>query len=289
MIRFLLFFFSLCLTLAAAEPATYPAQVVKHRVAADGSESLLTPVARYVDAAGRTVDLVGAIHLGDARYYRALNRAFPRYDKVLYEMVDGEGVPEMLRLARKVGQGTATAEEAERFDAMVQQNGDGEGNLFGNMISHYYVMMSQLLDLRLQMEIIDYSLPNMVFADMSSEELSAAMKQRGESWLRLILASMFEESGSTSLSVLSMDAVQLRRTMIRALATESGSSLEHSAIVVSRNERCMEVLDRELATAPGGTQIAVFYGAMHLRDMHSRMLARGFRLQGVQWISAIRA
>ena len=149
MIRFLLFFFSLCLTLAAAEPATYPAQVVKHRVAADGSESLLTPVARYVDAAGRTVDLVGAVHLGDARYYRALNRAFPRYDKVLYEMVDGEGVPEMLRLARKVGQGTATAEEAERFDAMVQQNGDGEGNLFGNMLSHYYVMMSQLLDLRL--------------------------------------------------------------------------------------------------------------------------------------------
>lgn len=289
MIRFLLFFFCLCLTLTAAEPVTYPAQVVKHRVAADGSESLLTPVARYVDSTGRTVDLVGAVHLGDARYYRALNRAFSRYDKVLYEMVDGEGVPEMLRLARKVGQGTATAEESERFEVMVQQNGGGEGSLFGNMLGQYYVMMSQLLDLRLQMDIIDYSLPNMVFADMSSEELSVAMKQRGESWLRLILASMFEESSSTSLSVLSMDAVQLRRTMIRALATESGSALEHSAIVVSRNERCMEVLDRELATAPGGTRIAVFYGAMHLRDMHSRMLQRGFRLQGVQWLTAIRA
>ena len=287
MIRLILSFVCLCLALTAAEEVAYPAQVIKHRVAADGSESLLTPVARYVDSAGRTVDLVGAIHLADARYYRNLNRAFPRYDKVLYEMVDGEGVPEMLRLARKMGDGTATAEEKKSFNQMVEQSG-GEGDMFNSMLGRYYIVMAQLLDLQLQMELIDYSLPNMVFADMSSEELAVAMKQRGESWFKLILSSMME-SDNSSRSSLRTDGVALRRAMLRTLAKESGGTLEYSAIIISRNERCMEVLDRELTTAESGTRIAIFYGAMHLRDMHYRMLERGFKLQGVQWLTAIRA
>lgn len=283
-LSFVCFFFALS---AMAEPA-YPAQVIKHRVAADGSESLLTPVARYVDSAGRTVDLVGAIHLADARYYRNLNRAFPRYDKVLYEMVDGEGVPEMLRLARKMGDGTATAEEEAGFKKMVQQSGSGEGSMLNSVLGRYYIMMAQLLDLQLQTELIDYSLPNMVFADMTSEELAAAMEQRGESWFKLILSSMIE-SDSSSQSSLRTDGVALRRSMLRTLAKESGGSLEFSAIVISRNERCMVVLDRELESAASGSRIAIFYGAMHLRDMHYRMLERGFKLQGVQWLTAIRA
>ena len=99
---------------------------------------------------------------------------------------------------------------------------------------------------------------------------------------------MLESKGASSSSFGSDDA-QLRRTMLRALATESGGAMEFSAIIISRNERCMEVLDRELQTAERGSRIAIFYGAMHLRDMHYRMLERGFKLQGVQWITAIRA
>lgn len=280
------------LVLSSAVARAYPERLVQHRVAADGSERLLTPVARYTDAAGRTVDLVGAIHLADAVYYRNLNRAFLRYDKVLYEMVDGEDVPELLRLARKIGDGTATEEEQARFELMVDEQQQDTGSPFNNMLAHYYVLMSQTLRLSLQSECIDYSLESMVFADMSSEEFARAMHRRGESWFTLLLRSSLE-SGSSSPAPLALALTRsgLRRSIIRALATESSSSSsawEQSAIIVSRNEKCFAVLDRELATAPHGTRIAIFYGAMHLRDMHYRMLSRGFSLQGVQWITAIR-
>ena len=164
MIRLIISFICFCFALSAVAEPVYPTQIIQHRVAADGVESLLTPVARYVDSAGRTVDLVGAIHLADARYYRNLNRAFPRYDKVLYEMVDGEAVPEMMRLARKIGLGTATAEEKAHFENMVQQSA-GKNDMFGNLLGRYYIVMSQMLDLQLQTESIDYSLSNMVFAE----------------------------------------------------------------------------------------------------------------------------
>lgn len=278
------------LVLSSAVARAYPERLVQHRVAADGSERLLTPVARYTDAAGRTVDLVGAIHLADAVYYRNLNRAFLRYDKVLYEMVDGEDVPELLRLARKIGDGTATEEEQARFVLMVDEQQQDTGSPFNNMLAHYYVLMSQTLGLSLQSECIDYSLESMVFADMSSEEFARAMHRRGESWFTLLLRSSLE-SGSDSLAPLAFTRSGMRRTVIRALAAESNNSStawEQSAIIVSRNEKCFAVFDRELATAPHGTRIAIFYGAMHLRDMHYRMLSRGFSLQGVQWITAIR-
>ena len=51
----------------------------------------------------------------------------------------------------------------------------------------------------------------------------------------------------------------------------------------------MQVLDRVLADEESPVRTAaIFYGAMHLRDMHARMLQRGFELVGVQWISAVR-
>ena len=36
------------------------------------------------------VDLVGAVHIADKRYYRDLNRRFKKYDAVLYELVAPE-------------------------------------------------------------------------------------------------------------------------------------------------------------------------------------------------------
>ncbi|SVD08140.1 uncharacterized protein METZ01_LOCUS360994, partial [marine metagenome] len=36
---------------------------------------------------GAKVDLVGAVHIGDQAYYEGLNKAFKKYDSVLYEMV----------------------------------------------------------------------------------------------------------------------------------------------------------------------------------------------------------
>ncbi len=275
-------------TIENPDETAYPRELICRRVDEDGALRLLLPVARYMDNCGRTVDLVGAVHLADEAYYRNLNRAFPGYDYVLYELVDGEDVPELSRLSRKIENGTATPEEHRRFDQLVRENQNKGTSAFSQLLGQYYATMAAKLELSLQTECIDYSLSNMVYADMNSDELARAMEERGETWLQLILASLME-NGSGSL--FSFSAESLRREMIESLA-ESDSrdvTMENSAIVISRNIRCMEVLDRVVRKASPGTQIAIFYGAMHLRDMHQRMLERGFTLQGVQWITAIRS
>ena len=284
----LLLLLTLCPCTVWATGAEYPRDVLLRRVMSDGSERLCTPVARYTDSTGRIVDLVGAIHLAEPGYYRNLNRAFARYDKVLFEMVDGEGMPEMLRLTRKVSDGTATREEMDDYRRRMQELAAKDQGASGELLARYYSFMCRALDLQLQVECIDYSAENFIFADMSSEQFARALKERGESWTMLIIAALREDR--PSLAPIARDRTDLRRTVIRSLAAEgSGHAWENSAILISRNEACFAVLDRELAAAPTGSRIAIFYGAMHLRDMHRRMLARGFVLQGVQWLTAIRA
>lgn len=270
----------------APEQSQYPESIVMIRRDASGREGLCTPVARYQNADGVSVDLVGAVHLADARYYRALNRAFARYDKVLYEMLNGEDLPEMTRLARKVAAGTATPEEKARHKYFVDNR---ERGVAGELLSAYYASMADMMNLSLQAEMVDYGLTNLVYADMSSEEFSAAMAERGESWFTLVLDSVKESSGK-GLSLFSPTSGSgLKEMLCRQLvASSKGSASEGRAIIVARNARCFEVLDRLLEQEPAARRLAIFYGAMHLRDMHERLLQRGFTLQGVQWITAIR-
>lgn len=266
----------------------YPEKVVQLHVTPTGKESLRTPVARYKNAEGRTVDLVGAIHLADARYYLALNRTFARYDKVLYEMVDGEDMPEMVRISRKMEQGIATDEEKQRFFAY---HASRASSTSGKLLGSYYAYMAKLMNLSLQVDVVDYGLENWIHADMSTEEFEAAMAERGESWYTLVLDSLKENSASQSGTSLlaAFDAKELRRLVCRQLAdSATGSRSESRAIIVSRNEKCFAVLDRVLAEYPEARRLGIFYGAMHLRDMHHRLLKRGFELQGVQWITAVR-
>ncbi|MBR3927054.1 MAG: hypothetical protein IKJ58_09850 [Akkermansia sp.] len=276
-------------TIESPTETAYPRELICCTEDEDGTLRLLIPVARYMDNCGRIVDLVGAVHLADEAYYRNLNRAFPGYDYVLYELVDGEDVPELSRLSKKIENGTATPEERRRFNQLVRENLSRGNSAFSQLLGQYYATMAEKLELSLQTECIDYSLNNMVYADMSTEELDRAMEERGETWMQLILASLMENGSGGSLFAFSAEA--LRREMIEFLA-ESDSrdvTMENSAIVISRNIRCMEVLDRVVRKASPDTRIAIFYGAMHLRDMHQRMLERGFTLQGVQWMTAIRS
>lgn len=272
----------------APEASRYPELVVLLHTDENGKESLKTPVARYKDAEGHIVDLVGAVHLADARYYRALNRSFARYDKVLYEMVDGEDLPEITRISRRIANGTATEADHQRF--AIYQN-SRKNSVSSNLLGSFYMYMAEKMDLSLQAEVVDYGLNNLVYADMSSAEFSAAMEARGESWFTLVLDSLREGNNAGSSNALFMTSpTELRRTVCHQLAaTAAGSRTEQRAIILSRNERCMQVLDQVLAdTEDPARNIAIFYGAMHLRDMHQRLLQRGFSLIGVQWVRAIR-
>ena len=56
-------------------------------------QSLDTSIIRFVPTdeklakAGVTVDLIGAIHIGDKVYFQKLDNSFKKYDALLYEMV----------------------------------------------------------------------------------------------------------------------------------------------------------------------------------------------------------
>jgi hypothetical protein len=137
------------------------------RLQYDDNRQLLgmqTAIVRYAreqagSAPAVTVDLVGAVHVGDAAYYAQLNRRFDEYDAMLYELVAPEGtvVPH--------GRGTSSAHPLGAL-----QNG-----------------MKSMLALEHQLEKIDYSKKNFVHADMSPDQFLQAMQDRNEGFLEMYL------------------------------------------------------------------------------------------------------
>jgi len=125
-------------------------------------QSFDTAVTHYIAEqgpfAGATVDLVGAIHVGETSYYEQLNRLFTRYDGVLYELVAPEGtrIPKNSHL------------ETKNQPIMELQSG-----------------VRSMLGLEHQLEQIDYTKPKFIHADMSPKEFAKSMKDRNESFLQL--------------------------------------------------------------------------------------------------------
>ena len=285
--------------LCAQEAAAYPAELVRMDTSTLMSaptghfarkDVLQVPLATYADAQGRQVDLVGAIHIAEPSYYRDLNTRFATYDKVLYEMVDGEALPRMLILKRKVEGNTATEEEkAEYTKLRAEMKERKEDSILGFVLNFLYDSISTQMNLQMQSEGVDYGKENFVFADVNQEELAKAMKDRGESWLGLIVKSMISNMGELDLfSLMNPDPSQYKRMMMEALAksSQADSVMEQSSIVVARNAKCFQVLE-EVLKQPEVKNVAIFYGAMHLRDMDERLKKMGYTLQKVEWLDAI--
>ncbi len=249
----------------------------------DGSVTALqTAIGRYEGtppgAAGPVrVDLVGAIHVGDRAYYRDLNKRFEGYDAVLFELVAPEGtvVPKGGRV--------------------------GSDNPLGAMQNG----MKGLLDLEHQLEIVDYTRPNFVHADMSPEQLFSTMEARDEGFLKLYFRMMGQgiaeqtktasegESAEFDLMKAMFSKDRPRRmkmalagqlTQLDGLLTSFGGE-KGTTLIHERNRTALDVLDREVAA--GKKSFAVFYGAGHLTDMDKHLRERfGLRQTGKQWVTA---
>lgn len=218
------------------------------------------------------VDLVGAIHVGDADYYAELNQRFENYESVLYELVAPEG--------------TVITPETESKSA----------------ISSLQRGIRTMLGLAYQLEEVNYMQPNFVHADITPDEMSASMDERGES-----LYSYFWQAFFAAHHEMNRDPLGLRRikSMSAALNTDSDNPLKvmlahdfadldrfdgmfgedsASAIIGARNERAIEVLRGELDD--GKRSIAIFYGAAHMRDLENRLLELGFSTGETTWVDA---
>lgn len=227
------------------------------------------------------VDLVGAVHVGDKAYYEALNKKFESYDVVLYELVAPQGT-RIPKGGRKTGS--------------------------GNPISMLQGMTKDMLNLASQMEHVDYTKKNFVHADMSPEEIQAAMAERGETAMTVALdafSEMMKQSNlrqkdapdNEGLQKLAEDPLTLlfdpqRDTKLKIMMAEQFSTMGtdmmggtiNRLLIKDRNAAAMKVLNRELLK--GHKRVAIFYGAAHLPDFEERLADLGFRAAETEWLTA---
>lgn len=249
--------------------------------------SMDTAIASYVPADGRheglQVDLIGAVHIGERDYYEKLNKAFANYQVVLYELVAPKGTRIPKGGARSV------------HPVSMLQSG-----------------MKEMLGLESQVERIDYSRDNLVHADMSPEDFSKSMEDRGDNFFalffRLLGRSLAEQSKQQALAqtgrrpARSNDAELLlalfdprRSFKLKQVMAEQFEDLEGimdvfegpngSTLISERNKVALQGLGEQIEA--GKRRIAIFYGAGHMPDMEQR-LCKEFRMKrsGEQWLVA---
>jgi predicted regulator of Ras-like GTPase activity (Roadblock/LC7/MglB family) len=236
-----------------------------------------TAIVRFApagDSRTPTVDLVAAVHIADAAYYKQLNREFQAYDAVLYELVAPEGKR--------------------------PKPGDHPSD---NPLSMIQNGMKDILDLEFQLNGIDYTRKNMVHADMSPDEFAKSMRQRGESaWTIFgrilgyalakqnqtggdvdgaeLLAAMFSKNRAMALKRLVAEQFQESEDALAALEGPKGSTL-----ISGRNQVAIAVLRKEIAA--GKIKIAIFYGAGHMPDFQKRLRDDfGMKPVSTRWLAA---
>ncbi|WP_376694928.1 TraB/GumN family protein [Wenzhouxiangella sp. EGI_FJ10305] len=256
----------------AAVYAQVPDSFMRLAEDAEGDpQSLQVGLAHYRDKQGRTLHLVGAIHVADRSYFKDLQRRFDDYDVVLYELVgdpDGKG-------ERPAGTGL-------------------------NLVGLLQGGMKDALGLAFQLEEIDYDRPNFVHADMTATEFSDSMTSRNESWMGTfmqmwaasavtqdaakqqaqLLRVLFASDRQLALKRMMAESMIDQARVMEVLADEDGSVL-----ITERNRKALAVLGDELDQ--GASNVALFYGAGHLPDFHRRLSDEfGFELQNIEWLDA---
>jgi hypothetical protein len=246
--------------------------------------AMQTAIVRYTPVksngkagAGVSVDLIGAVHIGDAAYYRKLNRQFTQYDALLYELVAPEGTKVPL----------------------------GRGTSNGHPIGAMQNMAKDFLELDHQLEYVDYTRPNFIHADMSPDEFAQAMKDRNESFLqmyfKLLGSAMAEQSkmaakgDSNDLDLITALFANDRPRRLKIILAKQLSEMESlmvsfggedgSVIISDRNKKALAVLKTQMAS--GKKHVGIFYGAGHLSDM-DKHLRTDFHLQpaSITWLTA---
>ena len=220
------------------------------------------------------VDLVGAIHIADIRYFDELNTRFREYDAVLYELVAPEGTRVPL--------------------------GGVEG---GGLLSSIQGGLGNLLGLSFQLDHVDYTRPNLIHSDLSPEEISESMAARGESAAsliaRLLSISLSEYGkdpvGASSLGLIaaffSPDRERMLKIQLAPMlldmesATAAFEGEAGSTLVGERNKRAVSDLGERIAA--GDRRIAIFYGAAHLEGIEE-LIEQDFGMQrtGIVWVDA---
>ncbi len=236
---------------------------------------------RSPQSAGPTVDLIGAVHIGERQYYNQLNTLFDGYDVLLYELV----APENTVIPRGGKRGSSNPV------AMLQ---DTAKNMLG---------------LESQLELIDYTKAHFVRADMTPQQIAEKMAERGETAFTIALSTLAdamrqqnqktqpggnqsEQVAAPEIGLFDMLGNPLKMKQVFARQFAATGSLDQSLggalnqmLVIDRNGEAIKSLQKQLAA--GKQKIGIFYGAAHMPDFEKRLVA-DFGLQVVEqsWVVA---
>jgi hypothetical protein len=166
--------------------------------------------------------------------------------------------------------------------------------------------MKGMLDLEHQLEMIDYTAKNLVHADMSPDEFSKSMSDRGESFMGMMFRMMGQGmaqqakmqaqgklSHETNLLAALFDSnrpLAMKRAMAEQFedlesAMGAFNGRDGSTIITERNKVALKKLSDELAA--GKKKVAIFYGAGHMPHMEECLVGEfGLKRTGERWLTA---
>ncbi len=243
-------------------------------------QSLDTAVVSYkAGSQGAQVDLIGAVHIGEASYYRELNRLFDQYDVLLYELVAPEG--------------TVVSAKAQQESS--------------NPISFLQKSLKTFLGMESQLEKVDYSKKHFVRADMTPTQIAKKMEERGDTALTIALSTMVDVMRqqnkaaqnpqdnplmSSDMGLMELLENPHKAKLMMAQQFVSTGSLDEALggslnqlLVIDRNSEAIKGLQKQLAQ--GKQRIGIFYGAAHLPDLEKRLVSDFSMTKGeTRWIKA---
>ncbi len=255
-----------------------PTDFVRFVEGEKGEGKLETAIVTYSGEGGVEVDLIAAVHVADAEYYRGLQRRFERYDRLLYEMV-----------------------KPKDADPAAKEKGKPD-----NLLSFFQRGLKGVLGLEFQLDAVDYSKRNFVHADLDPETFFRLQKEKGESILGLLWKSMLKDFERQSkgekqpIGLLELVAAFTSRDSERKLKLLFARELEDmekllagfeegtdggSVIVAERNKVVVKALRDGMAA--GKKKLGVFYGGGHMPDLEKRLAGElGLKKSKEAWVTA---
>lgn len=272
-ILLVLFFLGFGLQTAQSEDFTLPENPFTRLVRGEDGElkSFDTSLVTFVSQDGsQRVTLVGAIHIGEAGYYKTLNEKFTQFDAVLFEMV-GDGDPR-----------PASAKESRGIVGSVQR------------------LSAEMMGLEFQIGSINYNAENFVHGDMSATEFKDAMKKRGDGLLVWYARSVgygnaqrSETSAEDLRNLMDLIVSPDKSKALRRMSAENMADIKSttkpvegkngSSLIRDRNDKALKVLREQLDS--GKKNVAIFYGAAHLPDFAQKLQEDfGMKPEKIEWI-----
>jgi len=166
-------------------------------------------------------------------------------------------------------------------------------------------MIKDALNLEFQLDVIDYTKPNFVHADLDAETFEKMQEERGESMTMLMVRQMFQQlanppkegdANAQSSEMQLEDLIemftrpdgerQIKLLLAKNLAQleEGGMGLDAmqgTVILTERNKAAMKTLEKTLKE--GKRDIAVFYGAAHMPELSTKLVEMGFHPVAREW------